>query len=249
MDVTEKPTIDTFLRLVAFYLTQNALPNLNAAIPGTTRMFDAIPESSHFRKVCALLHPDKNPGDQNIQSVLNSAFDLWRPILDDHELKNVTVHAHDDASTAAFIEQGEKYHVLSQMYFCYMLAMNNSMQILSPPTLSIWGLRKQLEIAEEEVELVKLSRATGGEVETLIEKALEVGCEQSSKKGGLDISGRSQLERNGSMKRTRSGGNTRKRVREDHAPVRGSSSSISSSLDDSGDPIDPAILPPKHSHK
>ena len=99
------------------------------------------------------------------------------------------------------------------------------------------------------MELVKLSRATGGEVETLIEKALEVGCEKSSKKGGLNVSGHSQLERNGSMQRTRSGGNTGKRVREDHAQVRGSSSSISSSLDESGDPIDPEILPPKRSRK
>jgi hypothetical protein len=137
VDIENPPTLETYPRLVSFFLDVSNLPDVHGAIPGTTLMFDAIPGVGHFRKVSSLLHPDKNPHDRSLQSILNAAFDLWRPILDNPQLKNVSVHDHDDRSSEEFCRRGEPYKQLSQMYFSYMLAVNNAMELLSPQSLSL----------------------------------------------------------------------------------------------------------------
>ena len=190
VDIQNPPTLDIYPRLVSFFLDVNTLPDVNGAIPGTTLMFDVIPGSGHYHKVSALLHPDRNPHDHGIQSVLNAAFDLWRPILDNPELKDMTVHDHDDDSSEKFCRRGEAYRQLSQMYFCYMLAVNNAMEMLSPKSLSLWALEKTLLGAEEEEKLLRGGDEDDGkdDLEGLIEMALEAPMiPQTSKKEGKRV--------------------------------------------------------------
>src|SRR5271155_666782 len=239
VNLTDPPTIDTFPRIVAYMLMQNLLPDVTGAIPNLTRMFDAIPGATHYRKASALLHPDKNPQDNTIQSVLNAAYDLWRPILEDPELKDVTVPAHDVESTMAFTSRGEKFALLSQMYFCYMVAINNAVVVLSPPTMSIWGLKAQLAISEAEVKIVASTMEGDQDVESLIGNALKSGGKVGSQTGDNDT----QAEMSNQRKRKATG--TRKRTVE-----RGSSSSTtidnrSSTRSPADVPIDPELLKTK----
>jgi hypothetical protein len=188
VNITAKPTLDTFPRLVSFFLPQNTIPDITGAVPGVTRILDVIPGPSHFRKVSALLHPDKNPDDTNTQKVLNAAFDLWRPILENPEIVDELVVAHDDESTTAFCSKGDDYAALSQMYFSYMLAVNNAVEVLSPSTLSISGLQKALLSAEDEEKLLlaKDGGAAEDPIENMIEKALKVTTgQQKRNKGGV----------------------------------------------------------------
>lgn len=180
VNIKDPPTIDTFPRLVTYFLLINQLPNILNVVPNSTRMLDAIPGSSHYRKASSQLHPDKDPQDTSIQSILNAAFDLWRPILEDPELKDVLVPEHDMQSTAEFTARGEKYGTLSQMYYCYMYAFNTSAEVLTPPTLCINGLRKQLASNRNEVELIKRGMEGDKDIEELIETVLPGGNEVGS---------------------------------------------------------------------
>lgn len=158
IDVKSKPTIETFARMVAYFLVQDSLPDPLQATPDL-RMFETIPGSSQYRKVSALLHPDKGPEHESLQSLLNSAFDLWRPILEDPELKDVLFHGHEKEDADAFIAKGDKYATLSHMYFVYMTAIHDAVVLLSPTTLSVWGLNNQLCIVAKGVEISKTTEA------------------------------------------------------------------------------------------
>jgi hypothetical protein len=174
VDINGNPTLDTFPRLVAYFLPQNTIPDITGAVPGVSRFLDVIPSGTHFRKVSSLLHPDKNPYHTDIQKILSAAFDLWRPVLEDPAITDELVVAHDDESTTTFCSRGDQYKALSQMYFAYMLAVNNAIELLSPPTLSINGLQNALLSAEEEEKLLLAKDGSTDEdpVESMIEKAL-----------------------------------------------------------------------------
>ena len=175
VNLIDSPTFDTFPRLVAFFLPQHTIPDITGAVPGVSRFLDVIPGSTHFRQVSALLHPDKNPSDTNMQKILSAAFDLWRPVLDDPAITDELVVAHDDESTTTFCSRGDHYKALSEMYFAYMLAVNNATELLSPSTLSISGLYNALLSTEEEETLLlaKDNVTAEDQVENMIEKALK----------------------------------------------------------------------------
>jgi len=184
VDLTGNPTLDTFPRFVAFFLPQNTIPDITGAVPGVSRFLDVIPGSTHFRKISTLLHPDRNPSDTNMQQLLSAAFDLWRPVLDDPAITDELVVAHDDESTTTFCSRGDHYRALSQMYFAYMLAVNNAIELLSPPTLSLNGLHNALLSAEEEEKLLLATDGVTAEdqVENMIEKALKATMRQQKRK-------------------------------------------------------------------
>jgi hypothetical protein len=179
VDIDGPVTFETFPRLVIFYLPQNLLPNIHAAVPGETRMFDAIPAATHFRKTSSLIHPDKNNSGK-IQSLLNAAYDLWRPVIDDLELAEVKVHPNDDATVKAFVLKGVKYQNLSAMYFCTYVAMSQGIQLLLPSTLSIDALGRLLETEEEEEWLTAEE-----DIKHLIIKALEAPAVEKVSKNGV----------------------------------------------------------------
>lgn len=133
-------TVDTFPRFVTFFLNQADLPPVLNAVPGTTVIFDVIPREKQFKLVSALLHPDKNPNKDIsvLQNHLNNAFDKWRPILELPHLSTVILHEDNDESAERFCAQGEEYKELSFMYYCYMVAVNEARDMLSPTTLSLW---------------------------------------------------------------------------------------------------------------
>jgi hypothetical protein len=74
------------------------------------------------------------------------------------------------------------------MYFSYMLAVNNAVEVLSPSTLSINGLLQSLLSAENEEKLLLAKDHGTAEdpIESMIEKALKVSTGQTKrKKGGV----------------------------------------------------------------
>lgn len=94
------PTFDTFPRFVVWFLDRSLLPPIHTAIPGLTLIFDIIPKEFHYQQVIAILHQDSNleTSSENLQSLLDAAFELWRPYLETPELASAT--ALDDKSLA-----------------------------------------------------------------------------------------------------------------------------------------------------
>ena len=251
VNLEDPPTIDTFPRIVSYMLTQNLLPDVTGSIPDVIRIFDAISGATQYRKASALLHPDKNPQDRNIQSILNAAYDLWRPILDDPELKDVAVPAHDMESIAAFTSRGEKFALLSQMYFCYMVAINNAVVVLSPPTMSIWGLREQLAISKAEVTMVTSGTEGDKDVESLIGNALKASTKVDSQMRDVTADGDNGTQAETSNQRKRKGAGTRKRTVESgsSSPTIDIHCSTTSPVADFDDAIDPELFKSKRPRK
>jgi hypothetical protein len=238
VNIKDPPTIDTFPHLVTYFLLINQLPDILNVIPNSTRMLDAIPGSSHYRKASTQLHPDKDPEDRSIQSVLNAAFDLWRPILDDPELKDVLVLEHDMQSAAEFTCRGEKYGTLSQMYYCYMYAFNTSAAVLTPPTLCINGLRKQLASNRNEEELIKRGMEGDKDVVELIETVLPGGNEVGSIAQGAAPGG--DVEENSGRKKGR-----KKKKQPDLFETRRDTTEDSSAMPPTGEGMDELALDPE----
>src|ERR1700685_355797 len=170
--------MSTFPRIVLYHLPQHLTPNVHGAVPGETRILDAVPGATHYRKTSNLLHPDKN-GPAKAQSLLNAAYDLWRPILEDPELADVKVHSTDEAAVNAFIRNGASYQALSQMYFSTYIAMGQVIKLLLPSNLSVESLRLLVEAEEERKRL-----AEEEDVDHLIMKALEAPAVENMSRGG-----------------------------------------------------------------
>ena len=64
-----------------------------------------------------------------------------------------------------------------------MVAINNAVVMLSPPTMSIWGLKAQLAISEAEAKIVASKTEGGQDVESLIGNALKSGGKVGSQTG------------------------------------------------------------------
>jgi hypothetical protein len=171
VDITAEPTLETFARLVAYYIPLNALPDITHAVPGKTLMLDVVPGYAHYIQVSAALNPEEKPGDLNIHHSLNKAFDLYKPILDDLELAYEPVHADDDESISEFVQRGERYATLSKMYLCYKTAAKDAMEFLLPrkSNLSFHDVQVALErIGQEEKLFTEM--CDDGEIGDYLEK-------------------------------------------------------------------------------
>jgi hypothetical protein len=193
IDLSNPPTLDTYPRFVVWFLNPSQFPKIHDAILGVTLMFDVIPRDSHYRQVSALLHPDKNTDEdlQGLQTLLNAAFDLWRPVLESAELSTAITHAHDEASTNAFCQQGPMYKQLSQMYFCYMVAISDAAKFMNPQAISADQLSKTIFAVQEQNRIVKASARNGDEeiqLKEFIETAKSI--RQNQKKGLTKMQGR-----------------------------------------------------------
>jgi hypothetical protein len=176
INLNEAVSINTFPRFVVYYLEQDSLPPIHQGIINETRILEVIPGERHFRLVSSKLHPDRRPGeDSGLQTLLSAGFDLWRPILSNAAIQDVLIFGHDESEVAAFNSQGPIYTALSQMYFCYLLAVNNAFELLSPKNISLAVLNKTLAGMEEEELLLRQIESIGGaseHVESLIQVAL-----------------------------------------------------------------------------
>ena len=175
-DLDGHPTLETFPRLVAFYLQQSDFPILSNMIPNVSRIIDYIPGESHFRKVSRILHPDMG-NTTNLQSTLAAAFDLWKPILQDKELATALLPSDDDIPE--FVARGENYKLLLDLYWFSMTANVQAAQLMSPQMLSLATLYKTLLVLEEEEELLKGDEDDTGadgknNVESIIQKIMDL---------------------------------------------------------------------------
>jgi len=90
-------------------------------------------------------------------------------------MQEVLIFSYDESEVAAFNSQGPIYTALSQMYFCYLLAVNNAFELLSPKNISLAILNKTLAGMEEEELLLRQIESIGSaseHVESLIQVAL-----------------------------------------------------------------------------
>ena len=169
-------SINTFPRFVVYYLEQDSLPPIHQGIINETRILEVIPGERHFRLVSSKLHPDRCSGENSgLQTLLSAGFDLWRPILANATIQDVLIFGHGELEVAAFNSQGLVYTALSQMYFCYLLAVNNAFELLSPKNISLAILNQTLAGMEEEELLLRQIESIGGaseRVESLIQVAL-----------------------------------------------------------------------------
>ena len=198
VDITSEPTLETFPRLVAYHLPLNARPDVTDAIPGSTLMFDLMPGYAHYIQASAALKPDEKPDDLNIHHALNKGFDLWKPILDDLELAYEPVHADDDESISEFIQRGERYSTLSQMYLCYKIAAKDALELLLPrkATLSFNDVGMALERIEEEQKLLT-EMCDNDEIRDYLEKLVDL--EPIPRTQGRKRKSRSPLEKGGNI--------------------------------------------------
>ena len=169
-DLDSTPTFETFPRIVAFYLQQSDFPDLNSMIPEVSRIMQYIPGESQFRKVSRILHPDMG-NTTTLQSTLASAFDLWKPVLQDKELATAILPSDDNAPE--FIARGEKYQLLLDLYWISVKANMEAAQLMSPQMLSLATLYKTLAVLEEEEKLLKSDEDTGS-VENMLQKVMEM---------------------------------------------------------------------------
>ena len=112
------------------------IPNIGSAIPNETRLFDILPNETHYHKIKQTLHPDIGSNDNHIQDVLNRAFDIWRPFLEDPQLANETVPYHDPESSNEFCVRSTKHSIISEMYDAYLLAYGEVLGLVNPSVLS-----------------------------------------------------------------------------------------------------------------
>lgn len=180
------PTFDTFPRLVVWFLDQSLLPPIHTAIPGVTLMLDVIPGEFHYLQVGAILNQDQNTenGSENLQSRLDSAFELWRAYLETPAHALATVLDNDNSSTDVFDRQGESYEALSEMYSSYLSAYNEALHLLRPQAVSLEKVSRTLMSSqEEEVSEDETTNGTenGKEITKLIETALKVRRNRKAK--------------------------------------------------------------------
>jgi hypothetical protein len=86
---------------------------------------------------------------------LNSAFDLWRPLLGDRDLSKVPL-----SEKANLKERGGKFVELETMYDEFVVACLGAMDLLTP-TLSVWDLKEEFEAADHWDPLIENFIMTG----------------------------------------------------------------------------------------
>jgi hypothetical protein len=74
-----------------------------------------LPSGTHYRKASLLIHPDKDSRQLELAQALNTAFDLWRPVLQDENLSAVTI---SNLQTGIF-NMGRNCGKLACMYDAY----------------------------------------------------------------------------------------------------------------------------------
>jgi hypothetical protein len=96
---------------------------------------------------------------------------------------------HNNEFTIVFCSKSNHYAILLQMYFSYMFAVNDAIEILNLSTLSISSLQKTLLSVkdEEKLLLTKDSGTAEDSIESMIERVSKVTTRhQKRKKGRLD---------------------------------------------------------------
>jgi hypothetical protein len=155
INLTGPFTLGTFARLVAYLLPPSAWPASNSA---ESLIMDNIPGSYHYRQISLRFHPDKNPESQiTLQTYLNSAYDLWRPLLRDRDLSKVPL-----SEKANLEERGGKFVQLETMYDEFVVACRGAMNLLNPTKLSVWHLKEEFEAADHWDPELALDRPTSG---------------------------------------------------------------------------------------
>ena len=161
-------TIDTFPRLVVYFLDGASLPLPNSA-PSPDPILAGLPDEHHYRQVSLMVHPDKGMANE-VQQALNAGFDLWKPYLSDPRFADVPPPFDDDLSIRLFNERGPGFKDFLQLQFSYLMALNDVAILLRPDSLTVATLYKVLS-GMEEVE--EVANADDSPVDDLIQMALD----------------------------------------------------------------------------
>jgi hypothetical protein len=148
LNLTSPLTLGTFAMLAAYLLPPSTWPASNSAGP---LIMDNIPGNRHYRQISLRFHPDKSTESQTgLQAYLNSAFDLWRPLLMDCDLSKVAL-----SEKANLEERGGKFVKLETMYDEFVVArrgamnlLNTTMNLLNTTNLSVWQLKEGFDAAD-----------------------------------------------------------------------------------------------------
>jgi hypothetical protein len=180
-----RPTYATFPRLLVYFLSQIALPNITQSQAGITPVFDVIPNSSHYHKLSLILHPDKNSPYSEYQSLLNASFDLWSPHLDNELLKAATAPPLDEQGAEDYAGEGSEFEAVSEMYFSYLAAFNEGLSFMNPTSLSPNGLYETLLDAEAAGKLVQASFNDEETGMQNLENGIDEAIEEAKRAAGL----------------------------------------------------------------
>jgi hypothetical protein len=172
--------IKTFPYLITYFLPPGALPSIQNVQPGVTKILDAIPTTKHFDKASSRLRTEKIPADEDIEAIFRTAFNLWKPIINAHEMKDeVMFDPNDPNSIAEFSKRGDYHEQAVTMFTAYKDAVTAAMELMCPATLSIsglhtafWGVKERERMVENAMRLSETEE--GEDVESLIEMTMKL---------------------------------------------------------------------------
>lgn len=155
--IDSRPDLHTFPRFAVFFLPQSSLPDITLSHPGISNVVEFLPSTTHWRELNLKLHPAKNPSFGKLYTVLNEAWAIWQPYIDDPTLKDACVPPYDEDGNKEYVAQSKSHAMLSAMYFSYMYACNRASSLMNPTSFSTYRLYQTLIDAEEAARIVHAS--------------------------------------------------------------------------------------------